>query len=537
MKVAVLIACLVAATLAVHQKPQQSILCDVCRFVGKEVNTRILDDETKEEFLEAAREMCTFIPSPWNGKCLDAISKFGSEIVDEAFKTLDLEAFCEEMNFAGHYLCPHNSTAEVFSQLRDGESCSACKDALSMIKMLITSDEMKDLIHLAVNATCSSLGNNVESCEAVVTTTIDEILGNLLPMFNVNALCQFSGACPVPAWMAAHTGAVQCLVCKDVFGILEGVVSSTELDEMLAVGVNETCKLIGFGEESCLAIGNILTSQLITTLKQLVCPGMVCGNLGVCPHASAEVIFQSSAKDNEVCKVCMDGFEIIQGILKADETEDLVHIAVHELCLAIGQVETCTKLIEGVLDPILKQLIFLFDPATLCKSAGACPNLLLVNAEGKLCDLCIDGILEVKNIAADKETEDMLEELTDLICGTLSIPFCKAALNTVVKEALQGLGNLDANSTCATLDACPSFHVDNVDGPICSACSAAINMVINTIVDNAEFHSIVNGGIRQICRLWPSEECVTLLDDFFTTAITITKSYGGLGVCTLVKLC
>jgi len=539
MKVAALIACLVVATLAVHQTPKQSLLCDVCRFVGKEVNMRILDESTKKEFLEAASEICLIMPSPWNNKCLDTISEHGPAIVEEIFKTLDLEDYCEEIKFNGEYMCPHNSTVDVSSQVKDGEGCQACKDTLDMVRMLITSDDMKDLIHVAINETCMAIGANVESCEAITGTVIDEILGNLLPMFNGDALCRFAGACPMPSWLAAHSSGVGCLLCKDGFGILEGVASSAELADILNVAVNQTCELAGFAKGSCDQIGSLISNQLLSALKQIVNPDMVCAKLGACPATAVKELFQATVQDKEGCKACMDGLDIVQLILTADETEDLVHIAVHELCMAMGGVaDTCTKIVEGVIDPILKQLIFQFNPATLCKKAGACPTLQLVNEDGKLCDFCMDGIMEVKNIAADKATQDMLNELTGLICDTISIPFCRGALNTVVKELLQGLESLNPNTTCSTLDACSSFHVEEgVNGPICSACSAATNMVINGLVNNKEFHVLVNKAIHGMCKVIPSDDCVTWMDEGFTAVMAILKSYGGIGVCDLIGLC
>jgi len=544
MKLAVLIACLVAATLAVHQKPQQSFLCDVCRFMGKEMNMRVLDDDTKEEFLTAAQELCTVLPSKWVNKCLDAITEQGPEIVDEIFKTLDLEPYCDEFEIFGESLCPHNSTLDMISQaVKNEDGCKACKDSLDMLKMLLTSDDMKDLIHVAINETCMAIGGNVESCEAITTSVVDEILGNLLPMFNVDALCRFSGACSAPSWLAAHSSDVECLLCKDGFGIIEGIIKSAELSNMIDIAVNETCTAIGVGEDRCLTIGTFMKEQILDVLAASVNPDMMCGEIGVCPAViKNEVVSQSYVKDNEGCKACMDAFDIIQAFLKADETEDLVHIAVTELCMLIAgeQSDTCSKIIDGIIDPIIKELVFMFDPATICKKAGACPNLLMVDAEGAICDICIDGIDEVKNIADDKEVSDMLSKVTDLICDSLSIPFCRAALNTIIKEALQGVESLDSNATCAMLGACPNCHVldNNVEGgPLCSLCTMASNTVINTIVNNKEFHALVNKAITLVCKVWPGDDCPQVLGEVFQTIIKALESFGGQELCTLMGLC
>lgn len=541
MKVAVLIACLVAATLAVRQKPQQSFLCDVCHFMGKEMNMRVLDDDTKEQFLETAQEMCVVLPSSLVNQCIAMVNQHGTEIVDEIFKTLNLEPYCDEIEIFGEALCPHDSTLNTMtSTMKSEDGCKACKDSLDMLKMLLSSEDMKDLLHVAINETCMAIGGSVDVCEAMVTTVVDEILGNLLPMFNVEALCRFSGSCAAPSWLAAHSSDVECLLCKDGFGMIEALITSPELTDILDVATNMTCKALGI-DDRCKDIGSFLTEQLVDYLKEVANPDMVCGQLGVCPAVVKEkALFQAAVQANEGCKACMDAFDIIQSIMKAKETEDLVHIAVNEMCLAIAgnQAETCEKIVEGIIDPIIKQLVFLFDPATLCKKAGACANLLMVDAEGAICDICIDGIEEVKNIAEDKEVADMLSKITDVVCDAISIPFCKAALNTIVKEALQGMKNIDANATCATLDACPKYYLENVaGGPFCSMCEMASNAVINAIVKNKEFHALVSKGIALVCKVWPGDDCPQLLDTAFQAMIQALEAFGGQEICTLIGLC
>jgi len=542
MKVAVLIACLVAATLAVHQKPQQSFLCDVCRFMGQEINMRMLDDDTKEMVLETAQEVCDLLPSSLKSKCSATITEYGSDVVDEIFKSLDLAPYCEKMEIFPHeYLCPQNATLEAAPVESDG-GCRACKDSLDMLKMLLSSEDMKDLIHVAINQTCSAIGGDtVEMCETMVTNVVDEILGNILPMFDVGALCRFAGACPAPQWMAGKASDVECLLCKDGFGILEGILASSQLSDIMDIAINQTCTAIGIGQNRCLDIGSFLKGQLIDTLKELATPSFVCGQIGVCPAVAKTLNVNTYVEDNEGCKACMDAFDLIQAILKADETEDLVHIAVNEFCIAVAgaQSDTCAKLIEGVVDPILKQLIFLFDPATLCKKAGACVNLLMVDADSAVCDICIDGIQEIRNIAADKEVADMLSKITDVVCNSLKIPFCKVGLNGVIKEALQGLQNLNPNATCATLNACPKFFLENdvEGGPLCTMCTMASNAIINGIVKNKQFHTLVNEAITLICKVWPGDECPQILDEVFETMIKALEAFGGQGMCSIVGLC
>ena len=539
----VLLTCFIAAISAVHEDPQQSLLCDVCHFTAKEIKMRVLGESGKEEAMGLAADVCLIISNytpKWGEKCFKILNKHGIEAINYIFEHVpDVEAYCDEIIFEDEYICPHNDTAHnAFFQLKEGERCQACKDGLDMVKTLISSDDMKDMIHVIVNETCMAIGGDVASCEAVTDSVIDEILGNLLPMFKVDALCQFAGACPVPHWLEMHSSELGCLLCKDGFGILERIFASPELADIVNVAVNQTCQLIGYGEDSCLFVGKFVATKLLSTLKQVVEPATVCGKVGACPLTPAPKYIPDTLQDGEGCKACVDALKIVDSILKANETMDLVHVAVHETCMAIGgDVDTCTKIIEGVIDPILTRAIAMFDPAALCKQSGACPSLQLDSPEGGMfCNFCIDGILELQNIAKDKETNDMISELTSIACNAIKIPFCKAIIGVAVKDALQGITGLNANSTCSSLQACTKLHEENL-GDACSTCTMVTNLVINGIVGNSEFKALVDAAISGICGVCPYKQCVPIMNAGFAQVVNMIKSFGGRGLCSLFGLC
>lgn len=457
MKVVVLIACLVAATSAVHQETQQSLLCDICKFAGKEINMRILDESAKEEVLELAIDICKVIPPSWGKRCLKLLNENGTEVIEVIFDMLDVEAYCDEISFEGYYLCPHNTTApNVFTQLKEGESCQACKDGLNMVKTLISSADMKDMIHVIVNETCMAIGGDVASCEAITDSVIDEILGNLIPMLNVDALCRFTGSCPMPSWLAGHSSELGCLLCKDGFGIIERIVVSPELADIMNVAVNQTCQLIGYGEESCLFVGKFMATKLLSTLKQVAQPDTVCGKIGACPLTPAPKLTLDTVQNEEGCKACMDGLKIFDSILKSNETRDLVHIAVHEMCLAIGgEAQVCTDIIEGIIDPILNKAISMYDPATLCKHSGACPNIQVEENLGDACSSCtMVTNLVIDGVIGNSEFKDLIDEAIRGICSVCPYKQCVPLLDASFTQALNMIKSYGGQGLCSLFGLC-----------------------------------------------------------------------------------
>jgi len=204
-------------------------------------------------------------------------------------------------------------------------------------------------------------------------------------------------------------------------------------------------------------------------------------------------------------------------------------------------VETCEGIVGGILDPIIKNLIAMFDPASLCKQAGACPALLNTKWEGGIfCDACKDGVLELQNIAEDHETDAMLNELTDILCNTIKIPFCQTVIGSIVKEALQNVESLNPNVTCANIGACTSAvtEVTSVEklGDTCSECTMIAGEII-TLLENEQVDSLIKEAITELCTVLPISDCETTLDGYFDELVALLKSLDAKTLCSLIGLC
>ncbi|KAL5264101.1 hypothetical protein ACHWQZ_G005248 [Mnemiopsis leidyi] len=537
---AVLAACLLICVTAGNVDPTQSVFCDICHFLGDEVNGRVLTNDAKREVIYLAKSVCSRLPF-FSAECDLAIDQHGKDWVDQLFSLFDVDSICSKA-----HLCAATGEYPRFSKLEDGEKCTACMDGLDMVKMIIESDDMKGLLHVIVNETCMAAGGNVGSCEQIVDTIIDQILGNLVPMFNVKALCVNAGACPATDLDISKPTDLSCTVCKDVFGIMSTTVNAPEVEELIEITVNQSCQLIGFGVEQCEHVFLYLAGSLLDSVKMAVKPDFICGKMGSCPNI--DMPFLSNLRDDEGCKACMDGLDIVDIILKSNETLDLVNIAVDEICMAIGgDIDTCKSIITGILDPIIENLITLFDPASLCKQAGVCPAYLDTKWEGGIfCEACIDGVLELKNIAEDHETDDMLNELTNIVCNTVQIPFCKSIIGAVIKESLADVENLNPNVTCTNIGACtaditPVPQLDFIPlpekvGDTCSECTMIAGEIIS-LLENETVDSFVKEAITELCTVLPISDCETTIDGYFDQIVALLKNLDGKTLCSLVGLC
>ena len=243
MKAVLLAVCLLGVSLSVSvfprgevQSQEQDFLCDLCEFLGDEVNTRVLNAETKTMIMTVAEQACLSLPI-FAKECDQILNAYGKDWMDAAFEMFDKEKIC-----AKAHMCQSKVAVPDFFSLGEGEGCTACLDGLRMVKMLISSDDMKDILHVVVNETCIAIGGDEATCEALVDTIIDQILGNLVPMFDEEALCAHAGACPAQTLQSLIKTDPGCSLCKDIFTITQNILENDKLMEVATIAINETCK-------------------------------------------------------------------------------------------------------------------------------------------------------------------------------------------------------------------------------------------------------------------------------------------------------
>ena len=504
--------------------------CRACKDGMTLLNDVIKSPATKDLLHITAAEVCISLGGPID-TCQKIMNGIIDPIYDNTVKLFDANSICKSVGS-----CP----ASLMENLGEGEGCTACIDGFRMVKMLISSDEMKDILHVVVNETCIAIGGDEAACEALVDTIIDQILGNLVPMFDEEALCAHAGACPAQTLQSLIKTDPGCSLCNDIFTITQNILDNDKLIEVVIIAINETCKFAPFGatgEEYCNLASNWMFFQVLEKLTAMVDPKHICGDIGGCPLTMFPVV--TTLKSDEGCRSCVDGLELVDIIIKSDAVRDLVRVTVSEICMSIGgAVNVCEKIMNGIFDPIIDNAVKLFDPKSLCQKSGACPTLESdMGADGIFCDFCVEGVLELHNIAKDQETDVMLTDLTNIICNLGQIPFCKSIMATVVKQVLSNMETLSANQTCANIGACSTatFLAPALGNELCDECKMISQLAITAM--NTELNGEIKTAVGQVCAYIPISGCEKLVDGYVDEILEVLDEMDPKTICAAMGLC
>lgn len=446
-----LLACLVAASSANQEGIVMDIVCDTCEFVGHEIDTRLLTKDTKQKILDFGKMTCSKLPM-FAKECGDAVDTYGPEAIAMLFKKFDVDRVCAQV-----HLCPATNLVDgAFYAHGTTSSCRACKDGFDVVKMIINSAEVRDMVHIAVNESCiasTSNAHNVDVCERLAGKIADEILGNLLPLFDTEGICTSMGVC--------------------------------------------------------------------TSSSPLL-------------HTSPEG-----------CKACVAALDLVDVVLKSNDLKELADVAMDELCIVMGgRVDVCQKILRGIIDPIITNVVQLFDPKMLCSQAGACPakhvTAMSLVGSNVFCDPCKQAIQELHNIVEDNETDTLLTELSGILCNFIEIPFCKSVMTAIINESLEDVDHTDPAGTCAGIGACnsavafydtPSKLEDN-----CSECTE-IATQIKAALSNPEIVTLLKDAVGELCSILPITDCAETLDGYLDQAVALIKTLDPKTLCTLIGMC
>jgi len=515
----------------------QGLLCDVCEFVGDEVNKRILTKETREQVVKVAGLVCDKLPI-FGKECKSTVEEYGDDLVDKLFKLFNVETIC-----AKAHLCQTKNDIPAFFGVSDSEGCKACMDGLTIVKIIIDSDQFEDLLDITVTEICMAAGGDVKTCTAISTTIVNQIAENLRPMFVPAALCQSAGACPATDLLAdAKVSGSGCIVCKDSFQIIKNLLTSAEVSEILDVAIDETCIAMGFGVETCEKLAGTIFHEILDNLMASFDPDFICGHLGSCPQKPCPFLASLGA-DSEGCKACVDALGIVQQILEAPATIDLVHIAVDETCVAIGgDAKTCEAIVDGIIDPIITNLITLFKPRSLCAQAGACPASLLSVPNKMGCVACEDTFSIIKKVLESDELAELVHLGINKTCGAIGGAAgrqCIMILSVVVDNSrLQLLPLFNPHAVCAQTGACPAhLEESNLQGGIfCDFCKDSVLELKNIAADQAT-DAMLDEITAIICNTVKIPFCKTVIGSVVQQELTSILALDANSTCTNVGAC
>ena len=154
---------------------------------------------------------------------------------------------------------------------------------------------------------------------------------------------------------------------------MKRVLTNATIDEVVQVA-EKVCSELPFVSNEGTALVTEYGHYYLELLAGAIDVPQLCAEVGLCSERVRNAIettqlfqvLQQGLKDDDACKACTDGMDIIQTILNSKDTLDLLHIAVHEIC-GLVSVSGCEIIADTALDQIIQKLL---DTQTILNKNG-----------------------------------------------------------------------------------------------------------------------------------------------------------------------
>jgi hypothetical protein len=179
-----------------HHMAKMTDLCTECEQIIGTIHLVLANNETEGAVLNALHQFCTFLPSEFQTPCGDAVTHYGSEMIDALVKYLaDPSQLCTMLglckgkqaqkqreayvNFR-HLLNVYSSKGvEVFQtpkSLEGMSECSLCEFFMDLVQSTLSDKPMQDFANTEALNLCSLLEPvKAEGCKLLVETMEPEI--------------------------------------------------------------------------------------------------------------------------------------------------------------------------------------------------------------------------------------------------------------------------------------------------------------------------------------------------------------------------
>jgi len=428
-------------------------------------------------------------------------------------------------------------------QVSDAAQCNLCKAGVIELKVIVEDKDTKDLLGLLKDFVCANVP--IEDCDNWVTSELAQ-LDTIVEGLDPNEACSYLSLCSV---RTALQSSIQCDFCEFLGDeIMTRLVTNATIDEVVAAA-EKVCGELPFVSNECTALVEEYGHYYLQLLAGSIDVAQLCSEIGLCSQhvrnmVESSQLFQvvkQGLRDDDECKACTDGMDIIQDILKSKDTLDLLHIAVHEICGLIS-VSGCELIADTALDQIIEKLLPMFNPDKICKQIGACPAQqvkdlffpAIVGDDSPLCQGCHDLLGEVKKTANDPATKQINKDLAPVICELVSIPFCESLISKFLAGTLEKAQNLDVDGTCVELKACEG-EVKNV-GDVCSECAQVADLVIKELQDPS-VQKEIEAALDEMCTILPISDCKETLHSYMVMIEALLAEMDGKTVCGYLGLC
>ena len=438
----------------------------------------------------------------------------------------------------------------VSVQVKDSAQCNLCKAGLTELQTIAGDPKIKDILTLAKNYLCKSIP--IENCDDWVSEQLS-YLAEDVNKIDPAAACTKMKACSTDRYMTSQVGETKpCAFCEfvgeEVRSLLNDKTVEDVSDAVIAMCHSELPAVLATG---CEAVVKEYGTPFIERFFKDLDVTEACAEIGLCSEDVRHMIQASepfqvlskALKESDGCKACKDGVIELKMVLSNPDTLDLMHIGVKEMC-ALVKTPLCELLANTAIDNIVKELIKKLDAEKMC--SGLCvknENIIAVESpsleEKPLCEACEDALGEIKKVANDKETQEMIKDLAQVICGHISIPFCQTVFDKLIKSQVDHLKNINVKGTCAMMPGCGTKEAPvtgNDLGNTCSQCTFIADELL-TVLRNADIDSLIKEGIDEVCSVIPIPNCAAQLDKYVDLVFDFIKKLDGKSLCSMIGMC
>ena len=157
-------------------------------------------------------------------------------------------------------------------------------------------------------------------------------------------------------------------------------------------------------------------------------------------------------------------------------------------------------------------------------------------AEENLCNLCVDGLSEVKVMFADKQFQSLLDTTQSLICAYVPIEDCQNWITQQLEALDNDVETLDPKSYCTQQGVCTTRNVGDYKCNFCELLGDELKQLLR----KNETENFILDSVKKVCVDIPliGSECGSLIDeygiyylDMLMEKINIASICGELGLC------
>jgi len=457
----------------VKEKPT----CVLCEYVLHELQSYLQDGQTEAEIKEYVDNICLKLPKAIRPECQHFVEAYEPLIVALLVQELDPSAVCKMIKLCDDQI--HLTGLSEESSLEKSSSCETCEFVLSEVFSVLQDKDDREMVRNVLESVCYRLPASIDvPCEQFVDRYTDVILDMIAKSLTADQVCSALDLCQ--------------------------------------------------NRDSKKAVASLDVAVEKKTFKPLrPAPRNNLGDTG--------------------CVLCEYVIANLDAMLEDKKNEAEIKAALESVCSIMPATvsKQCNQFVDTYTDLILSLLTHDITPEQICTSIGLCkkprevvkPLAPIDMAKGPYCTLCEYAIREVDILLKDKQNEEEIKQVLDVVCYQLSAPVhkeCLAMVDKYTDEIIQLLTqNYTAERVCSEIALCVNNEINTNDisalefEPVekevfqsedlgCVLCEFAMQ-VLDEHLDDAPTIDQVERVVQFLCSYLPgsiADRCEKFVDQY-----------------------